>query len=795
MFSKRVLNNEIEPDLYVPFTRHVDENTVATAAGGYLQILELEGVAYNTADVDYLNSLTSRLNNAIRNIADERIVIYTHTIRFKDDLHEPSKFGSHFSSTLDEAYTKNINSRVLYKNKIFVSIYIQPSGKLNNISNSKFANLFKSKNKVENPEIDKDLLFDLNDKTQQLEKYLTTYTPRKLGLVEEDAGYLSSQVAGVLRHIVSGVKGNVPLITGKLGSAIYNSRVVFARETVEIRHPASRTFGAILGIKEYPSKTRVNMFDGLLSAPFEFVFTNTFRFVLKAPTIEKAELKKGRLANAGNKTETSHKQIDKFVDGLQNGRYVSGDHCLSLLVFADSLKDLRNVTADAMTYLSDSGAVVTREDLGLESAFWGQLPGNQSMLARSGLIKSSNLAMMTPFHNHPLGKEAGNHWGSAVSKLKTIADVPYFFNFHIEDVGHTFICGPTGGGKTVIQMFLASQLEKFEAKRIIFDKDQGAKLYVLASDGIYLDLMDGKPTGCAPFKALELKSETETFFETLIVSMLQSGEKLTSDDTARIRKAVSGLYSIPQNERSVSVVKELLGFGDGSQSDIAVRLEAWCKDGPLGWVFDNDNDVISFENDLVGFDITTLLDNDVVRGPMMFYLLERIKEQINGQRIAIFIDEFWKALGDSIFQEYILNILKVLRKLNGFLVAGTQSPSDVINSPLARTIIEQCKTQMYFLSERASKEELVDYFGLTKREFTVIREELGIGTFLFKQGLNSVVCNLDLSGMDDELAVLSGTKKTVALAEQIISDLSTNGETIKATDWLPIFHKKRKELV
>ena len=51
-------------------------------------------------------------------------------------------------------------------------------------------------------------------------------------------------------------------------------------------------------------------------------------------------------------------------------------------------------------------------------------------------------------------------------------------------------------------------------------------------------------------------------------------------------------------------------------------------------------------------------------------------------------------------------------------------------------------------------------FGLTEREFRLIKEELEPGSrrFLVKQGHQSVVCELDLKGFDAELAVISGRR-------------------------------------
>ena len=56
--------------------------------------------------------------------------------------------------------------------------------------------------------------------------------------------------------------------------------------------------------------------------------------------------------------------------------------------------------------------------------------------------------------------------------------------------------------------------------------------------------------------------------------------------------------------------------------------------------------------------------------------------------------------------------------------------------------------------------------------------------FLLKQGNVSVACELDLSGMDDLVAVLSGREKTVRLMKRLIAELGPEPET-----WLPAFKR------
>ena len=71
----------------------------------------------------------------------------------------------------------------------------------------------------------------------------------------------------------------------------------------------------------------------------------------------------------------------------------------------------------------------------------------------------------------------------------------------------------------------------------------------------------------------------------------------------------------------------------------------------------------------------------------------------------------------------------------------------------------------------------------------VVREELSPESrkFLVKQGHDSVVVGLDLIGMDDELAVLSGRAETTGVAREVIAELGNDPKL-----WLPEFHRRRR---
>jgi type IV secretion system protein VirB4 len=115
---------------------------------------------------------------------------------------------------------------------------------------------------------------------------------------------------------------------------------------------------------------------------------------------------------------------------------------------------------------------------------------------------------------------------------------------------------------------------------------------------------------------------------------------------------------------------------------------------------------------------------------------------------------------------------------------ATQSPSDVLDSPISRTLVEQTPTKVFFPNADANLADYTQGFGLTEREFRLIKEQLEPGSrfFVVKQAHHSVVCQLDLKGFDGDLAVISGRASEVLRMHQIIS---TTGSDPQA--WLPQF--------
>ncbi len=795
---------------FIPYQAQVNENTVKTEGGDYLQVIKLEGVAHESADPEDVRIWKEQLNILLRNIASPQVSLWTNTVRRESTIFPGGGFSGDFDSGLNDKYQALVTQNKMMVNELYLSIIYRPAA-------TKAIGLFSrlEKNKAVLAQQQHDAIEKLDEIVSVVLSSLNRYGPRVLSTYMRN-DILHSEVLEFLDFLVNGDWTPRALPRKALSDCMARMRPFFGADAFELRGVVDSKMGACLGIAEYPEGTEAGLLNALLSAPFPLILTQSFNFLSKPVAIELLSRQKARLETTGDLAVSQVEAIDDGLDELASGRIVYGEHHLSLTAFGDDARSLRANLSGARTELADCSMVVAREDWALAAAYWAQLPGNSKYRPRPAPISSRNFAGFSSFHNYPTGQRTGNQWGPAVTMLKTTSGAPFYFNFHEpldsakakkkvqlerekgsaalaemegkeeqKALGNTLIIGPSGSGKTVVQGFLMSQSKKFNPTQVIFDKDRGLEIYVRACGGVYLPLMNGEPAGFNPFQ-LEPTEDNLLFLSKLVKKVC--GGSFSSLEEKDIDAAVRGVMGLPKNKRRMG---RCLDFLDPvSESGPHSRLAKWCEGGSLGWVLDNEEDALDFDsNTMFGFDVTEFLDNAEVRTPIVMYLFHRIEQLIDGRRFQMFMDEFWKLLLDEYFEDLAQNKQKVIRKQNGIMVYGTQSPKDVLKSPIAHSLIEQCATFVFMPNPKADRADYVEGFHMTEREYQLIKEELAPGSrrFLVKQGHNSVVAELNLKGFDDELAVISGTTDNVNLVTNIIEQHGDDPAV-----WLPIFHEQRR---
>ena len=747
----------------LPYDRLFDERTVQLRDGSLMQSIYLEGFAFETADTDEVNHRQIVRSAALRAIGSSRFVVYHHIIRRRVSVGLQATFDDPVCNLIQQKWQNKLASRQLFVNDLFLTIVRRnPKGKVGVAE--RIADLF-GKGMGENAEAATEARDhrELMAASEALMAALQAYGPRLLGGYDTVNGRCSEPLE-LLSAIYNGEMRPVLRPTSDLGEYLPYRRVSFGLEALEQSSLGDgKDFSAILSLKDYPPQATPGMCDAILRLPFEMTLTESFGFVDRQIGLERINLALRRMRAADEEAMSLRQGLMSAKDDLATGAMGLGEHHMSLLVRAKTLEQLDSCAAQSLAALADLGAIAVREDVNLEPAFWSQFPGNEVYIARKALISTGAYASFASLHGFPIGQPEGNHWGQAVSVFETSSGTPYYFNFHKADLGNFTVIGPSGSGKTVVLNFLAAQAQKFKPRTILFDKDRGAEIFIRAIGGHYATLRPGEPTGFNPLQ-LSDNPGNRAFLRALIMQLLTRPDlPLNSEEEAIITEAVEANFEQEPQYRRLRFFRELLaGVRRPTHGDLAARLSPWCNDGEHAWLFDNADDELDMEQRTLGFDMTLLLNEPVLRTPCMMYLFQRVEERLDGTPTIIIIDEGWKALDDEVFAAAIRNWMKTLRKRNAILGFGTQSARDALDSRISSAIIEQAATQIFMPNARAQPEDYCDGFGLTAHELDLIRALPNASrAFLVKHGNHSVVARLDLSSMPDILTVLSGRESTV----------------------------------
>jgi type IV secretion system protein VirB4 len=154
----------------------------------------------------------------------------------------------------------------------------------------------------------------------------------------------------------------------------------------------------------------------------------------------------------------------------------------------------------------------------------------------------------------------------------------------------------------------------------------------------------------------------------------------------------------------------------------------------------------------------------------------------------IVLDEAWALIDNPVFAPKIKDWLKVLRKLNTFVVFATQSVEDASKSSISDTLVQQTATQIFLPNLKATA-VYREVFMLSEREFNLVKTtDPSTRFFLVKQDNDGVIARIDLGGMEEIIRVLSARVETVLMLDEIMNKTGPDPD-----DWLPIYYKKSGE--
>lgn len=407
-----------------------------------------------------------------------------------------------------------------------------------------------------------------------------------------------------------------------------------------------------------------------------------------------------------------------------NSGLVAQGYYTSVVVLMDENRDKLEAAARSIEKaINRLGFAARIESINTLDAFLGTLPGHGVENVRRPLINTMNLADLLPTSTIWTGLNYAPcpmypPLSPPLMQGVTHGATPFRLNLHVRDVGHTFIFGPTGAGKSTHLALIAAQLRRYKGMSI-FAFDKGMSMYPIAkaTGGKHFTIAaNDDALAFCPLQYLETRSDRAWAMEWIDTLLVLNGV----DSTPGQRNAIGGAIMSMYNSKAKTLSEFVITVQD---EDIRVALKNYTVDGDMGHLLDAEEDGLSL-TDFTVFEIEELMNlGDKYALPTLLYLFRRIEQSLRGQPAVIILDEAWLMLGHPVFRAKIREWLKVLRKANCLVLMATQSLSDAVNSGILDVIVESTATKIFLPNVYARDEETAALYrrmGLNTRQIDIL---------------------------------------------------------------------------
>jgi len=438
-------------------------------------------------------------------------------------------------------------------------------------------------------------------------------------------------------------------------------------------------------------------------------------------------------------------QVQELGEGIAeielHGNYF-GQFSLTVVLYDRDLDTVERAAAEFYKVFSVHDAQLYDERFNLLNAFLAAVPGNYAFNLRYLYLLNTNYADFSFLFTLHSGDTRNAHLRQEyLAVLETSHGTPYFLNLHYRDTAHSMILGRSGSGKSFLLNFLITNLQKYDPYTFVFDVGGSFESLTRLFGGSYLRLgLESADFTINPFCLPPTKANLD--FLTLFLKVLL-GSSLGTLDPATDRdlyEQIENLYSLDPALRTLDVL------GNTLPRPITYALAKWMRGGQFGFLFDNPQDTISFSR-FQCFDFQQMSRYPELLEPLLFYILHRANEVIANREAsstfkAFFIDEAWVFLRNASIQRYITEALKTWRKHNAAMILSTQSLDELKRSEILDVIVESCATKMFLANPEMDQDLYRRQFHLNDTEVNLIASLIPKQQFLLKTPELAKVANL-----------------------------------------------------
>jgi type IV secretion system protein VirB4 len=497
-----------------------------------------------------------------------------------------------------------------------------------------------------------------------------------------------------------------------------------------------------LTMKEPPAGTFAHLLEQLYTVPGEFIACLEWQRIANDRTRRDIQTRRRHFFNkrvslvnyVSPETKPEEMLVDESAgatvrqlgDALTeievNGHFF-GECSLSLVLFDRDTRVLERSAAEATKVMGTHDGVFVEETYNLLNAWLAVIPGNNAHNLRRVALLETNYADLSFLFTLDTGNRVSPHLNrDALAVFETRHQTPFFFNLHVDDVGHSVVLGATGSGKSFLLNFLVTQAEQYAPRTVIFDLGHSYRKLATLFRGSYVEVgLRQRDVTINPF-ALEPTAENLHFLHAFVRVLVEGTDayRLSDAEDRELYDAIENLYVLDRVQRRLFTLANLVPRA------LSGRLSKWVEGGRYADVFDHVDDTLTLQRFQV-FDFEDARAYPSVLEPLLFYVLHRVSDQLTasasaGQLTVCVMDEAWRFIQHDRLRGYVQEALKTWRKRNAAMLLATQSIDDFASADLLRTVVESCPTKLLLANPSLDRARYAELFHLNAMELDLLTD-------------------------------------------------------------------------
>lgn len=720
----------------------VDETTFLTKAGHVGVVYRVRGVDYEGLTHGQRAAMVHRFEAALR-LLDDRCRVYQYLLKRTIDPIVAAPCAQPVANEAIQERAAYLNSRRsdLYELALYmVVLYEPPTGAR---TSTTLRNLWRAP---------KDAVRRWLSTCEAL-TLIESELDRAIGTLHHKAEAVEVQMSDLglerlrkadafrfFRHLVNYDTATVSAATlthdTHLDYFVADSAIDCHRDHLAVGHQLVK----VLSMKEPPSHTFAHLLADLYAVPGEFIACLEWQRIPSDRMRRDLQTRRRHFFNkrvsmvnyvtpdarpddmlVDDSANATVRQIGDALTELEVNGHFFGRCSLTLVLHGANERGLEHQTAEAMKAMAVHDGSLFEETYNLLNAWLSIVPGNSAHNLRRLALLETNLADLSFLFTIDAGARVSPHLRrEALAIFETPHHVPYAFNLHVQDVGHTLVLGATGSGKSFLVNFLTTHAQKYEPLTVILDLGHSYRKLATLLRGRYLEVGLRHPEVTINPFALTPTPENLHFLHALVHVLLEGddGYRLGDLEDREVYEAIENVYVLDPSQRRLFTVANLLPRA------LAGRLHKWIDGGRYASLFDNLQDTLTVER-LQVFDFEEMRAYPALLEPLLFYVLHRVTARVQDPAEAATLklcvmDEAWRFIQHPTLRAYVQEGLKTWRKRNAAMILSTQAIDDFASADLLRTVVESCPTKLLLANPALDPRQYADLFQLNEMELELL---------------------------------------------------------------------------